>query len=733
MNGGPMSATSGGGAREPGFVYLNRDNAWLGFRWRNLDLDDGRLRLAGLPSLAGSGPGTVAGLPAPDGPAGVDVAPDGTIFFTDQDGHTVARVDGCDGTHRPVACLGGEGEEPTRFRDPAGLLVHPGGLLLVADAGNHRVQVFDLATLQLLAVWGAGPTEPPAPSQQPGRFDTPCALAADPSGHVYVVDRGNRRVQRFTPAGQVDAGFWATLAGEASLDDPVDATVVDDPDGPLVCILDRGRTALLTADTAGHRLDEHALDVTGDPFGLAVTGRAVYTGDNEPDRGRVLRLRRDGSLVGAAHGYAGPVAALALDSRGGLLVHPGGSGPPVRLALGAWFVRQGIVWGGPFGGFTNRAKAWHRLAATVALPTGAHAQFFVHTTDDPAASPPVDEAGPDHFPAPAWSPGPPDLAEHLIHAPEATLAWIGVRLGGEGATTPAVEQVRLDFDNSTYLDHLPAIYREDTTADAFLPRFLALAESVFGEVEDEIHGLGRLLDPAAAPAPFLAQLARWLALRPSAAWDEAELRTAVAAAYAEAAARGTAAGLRAALRRFVGVDALIEEPVVQTAWWALAAGEGRPEAERESSVLGVTTVLAAAEPQGAVLGSTTTVNRSQLIGGDEYGAPLFEGVAHRFTVRLYQGGAYSEERRRAVEALLELEKPAHTEYLVCRVEPRLAIGMQSRVGVDAIVGGEPPPASLDEYALVGERLVLGGQPPGRVGAAGGVGVTTRLGRAGVRD
>jgi phage tail-like protein len=704
-----MSATLGGGAGGPGFVYLNRDDAWRGFRWRDLDLDGGRLRLSGLPSLIGPLPHAIAGLPTPTGPAGVDVAPDGTVLYTNLDDATVMRIGRCDGRHQPVACLGGEGEEPTRLRDPGGLLVHPDGRLLVADTGNHRVQVFDLASFQLLAVWG---DEPPSPSPDPGRFSRPSALAADASGHVYVVDRGNRRVQRFTATGRLDAAFWTTLDGEADLDDPVDVAVLDRPGGPLVCILDRGRTALLVADAAGHLLDDRPLEVAGEAFGLAVTGAAIFVGDNQPTGGRVVRLRPDGSLVGPARGYAGPVAALVLDGRGGLLVHPGSSGPPVRLTLDGAFVRQGIAWGGPFGGFTNLTKAWHRLATTMELPTDAHAQFFLHTTDDPAARPPVDQTGPDHFPAPAWWPGPPDLAQHLVHVPDTTLAWVGVRLSGEGTASPAVEQVWLEFDNSTYLNHLPAIYHEDAASDAFLPRYLALVESVFGEVEDETRGLGRLLDPAAAPAPFLAQLARWLALPVSGDWEEADLRAAIAAAYAEAAATGTARGLR-------------EEPVAQTAWWALADEDG-PEAERETSLLGVTTVLAGAEPQGAVVGSTATVDRSHLIEGADYGAPLFEGVAYRFTVRLYQGAGYSEERRRAVEALLERDKPAHTEHLVCRVEPRLTVGMQSRVGVDAIVGGEPLPAGLDGDALLGQRLVLAGRPAGRIGEQGRIGVTTVL-------
>ena len=41
--------------------------------------------------------------------------------------------------------------------------------------------------------------------------------------------------------------------------------------------------------------------------------------------------------------------------------------------------------------------------------------------------------------------------------------------------------------------------------------------------------------------------------------------------------------------------------------------------------------------------------------------------------------------RRAVAA----EKPAHTEFDLCLVEPRLRVGLQSTVGVDTILGALP--------------------------------------------
>jgi phage tail-like protein len=706
-----------------GLVHVNRDDVWRGLHRRGLEVVDGRLRLADLPA------GTVSGFPQlgadPDTPSGLAVDADGNVYVTDPATRGVVRLD-CDAQWRPVPCLGGAGADPTQLRDPGGLVVHPGrAALVVADTGNHRLQLLDLDTHQLLDVWGD-----PGPGSQPGRFDTPVDVDVDSSGDVYVVDRGNRRVQRFTGGGEVVAGFAARLRSEAELVDPVGVAVVADRDDPVICILDRGRRALVVADPTGHVLADYALDVPADPLGLAVTRHAVYVGAG----GAVLRLRRDGTLVGTAAGYAGPVAALALDCRGGLLVHSGGSGPPTRLVLGAAFVRRGIAWGGPFGGFMPVEKDWQRVVAALAtLPAGAHAQLFVHTADSPAHEPTVDEDAADPFPAPQWTPGAPDLAEFLVARPARRFAWIGVLLTGDGTGTAEVEQIRLEFDRPGYLSYLPAVYHDDDRPDAFLPRYVALAESLFGEVEDKTAGLSRLLDTAAAPEPFLAELARWLAVDVVARWDTTALRDAVAHAYEESALRGTVAGLRQALRRSTGVDVWIDEPITAAGWWALAAGEESPDVERETSVLGVTTRLAAAEPQGGVLGSTATVDRSQLIENDEYGMPLFDDGAHRFTVRVYQGANYGPERLAAVEAVLDRERPAHTEYQVCRVDPGFPIGVGNRLGIDTVVRGELPPTPLGAQAVLGDGFVLGGAPPGRIGQPGGIGVSTRLGSASVRD
>jgi hypothetical protein len=75
--------------------------------------------------------------------------------------------------------------------------------------------------------------------------------------------------------------------------------------------------------------------------------------------------------------------------------------------------------------------------------------------------------------------------------------------------------------------------------------------------------------------------------------------------------------------------------------------------------------------------------------------------------------------------VIEREKPAHTTYQLCLVEPGLRVGTQALVGVDTLLGGGPAPVTrLGEPPPRG--LVLGGEPPGRLGG-GRVGRTTRLG------
>jgi hypothetical protein len=116
-----------------------------------------------------------------------------------------------------------------------------------------------------------------------------------------------------------------------------------------------------------------------------------------------------------------------------------------------------------------------------------------------------------------------------------------------------------------------------------------------------------------------------------------------------------------------------------------------------------------------------------LLTNADFGLPLFEDVAHQFSVQVYRGQLQCAQTLPQVHAVIEREKPAHTMYHLCIVEPRMRVGFQARVGIDTVVAGAPTPSKLDDQMVLGTDVALGGQPGGRIGERSHVGMTTRVG------
>jgi len=75
---------------------------------------------------------------------GLAIAPNGrTLFFADSRMHRIVEVDGYTGGAL-VGSWGRHGVAPGELDHPRGLTIH-GSELIVADRGNHRLQVFDVS------------------------------------------------------------------------------------------------------------------------------------------------------------------------------------------------------------------------------------------------------------------------------------------------------------------------------------------------------------------------------------------------------------------------------------------------------------------------------------------------------------------------------------------------------------------------------------------------------------
>jgi len=138
------------------------------------------------------------------GPRSIAVDWDGNVWVIDT-GTDRIRKFSADG--KPLASAGGQGGGPGEFREPVGIAIDAKARqILVADAGNARIQRFD-AELGSVAQYAVKEWEDLAPTNKPD-------LAVLPDGRLLVSDPAHGRVMLVATDGQVVAAL-DRVGGEA--------------------------------------------------------------------------------------------------------------------------------------------------------------------------------------------------------------------------------------------------------------------------------------------------------------------------------------------------------------------------------------------------------------------------------------------------------------------------------------------------------------------------------------
>lgn len=140
-------------------------------------------------------------------PHGIWIAPDDTLYLTDDKGHSVRHFSPGGKEIRAIGPVGipsdagAEGFDHRTICRPAGpynlptnAVTSAAGDIFVADGyGNARIHHFS-ADAELITSWGSLGSEP-------GQFIVPHGIGIDSSGHLYVADRENSRIQIFRQDG----------------------------------------------------------------------------------------------------------------------------------------------------------------------------------------------------------------------------------------------------------------------------------------------------------------------------------------------------------------------------------------------------------------------------------------------------------------------------------------------------------------------------------------------------
>jgi phage tail-like protein len=478
-----------------------------------------------------------------------------------------------------------------------------------------------------------------------------------------------------------------------------------------IFVADRGARQVLVFDRGFRYQRSFALPLPAGTGAVAPFAIAV-----EPDGTLLLADTRWPRLLHAnADGSSLPEVAL------------GGTDNPrfAGLRLAQRFSPEGEAIIGPLDG-QDHDIAWHEIIVEADLPEGTalSLQTYASNTASPAATPPWAPDAP--VPIPQAAEGDRmaggqcgEFRRLVLPAPSAGQAtdrgrylWLRLRFFGRkqresdevASATPALRSLRALGPRLSYLSYLPAIYsRRDPAADApgalFLERYLTLFERVLTGIEESYEEVSRLLNLDATTPEWLSWLASWLGLALDPSWPLDRRRQLLGNALALYRLRGTPEGLSRYVEIYSG-----SRPELM---------EGFRTRARPAGVLG----------QSWVLGCVPVGDGSACLPGAR------SGGAHRFRLYAYvDDGCAKEKVEAAVRAIVDANKPAHTDYDLCIVRPDARVGLQSTVGLDLVVGGSPPEPSIlgegrtrtgaEPRPVLGKNLFLGGDAPALHTAAG---------------
>jgi len=161
-------------------------------------------------------------------PEGIAVSPEGYIFVAD---YTTGYIKKFDENYKYLKIFSSYGESPGENIKSEFMDIY-NGLLYMAEAGNHRVNVFDMEGNFKFLFGGKG--------TEPGKMDNPEAAKVNSEGNVYVTDLKNDRIQVFSKDGKFIMTWGKTGTGEGEFKAP-SGLAIDKDDNLYVCEIGNNR------------------------------------------------------------------------------------------------------------------------------------------------------------------------------------------------------------------------------------------------------------------------------------------------------------------------------------------------------------------------------------------------------------------------------------------------------------------------------------------------------------
>ena len=279
-------------------------------------------------------------------------------------------------------------------------------------------------------------------------------------------------------------------------------------------------------------------------------------------------------------------------------------------------------------------------------------------------------------------------------------------LSGTETRSPVVRKITVFFPRVSYLDYLPAIYREDTLSKGLLERFLAIFESVFFDIDLKIEHIDRYFDAYGTPPEFLSWLGSWLAFVVEEDWPEDKKRLFISKAVSLYKKRGTREGLEESIELLTGKKPFIVEIFKGKSHCKDVTAEDCNEKNVQEHMIFF-------PPKEAVVNvchDEKTLNRFDKDGAIEdvyqgkhlidilYGTEMFG-----FCV-IFEDSDIDPITISRVKRIIEEQKPAHTCYGLKVLQPWFYLDMHTYLGVNTKL--TEPEFLLGFTSVIGRDTVL---------------------------
>ncbi len=238
--------------------------------------------------------------------------------------------------------------------------------------------------------------------------------------------------------------------------------------------------------------------------------------------------------------------------------------------------------------------------------------------------------------------------------------------------SPLIKKITVYSNHSSYLKYLPAIYQENDQSKRFLEKFLAIFQNLYQKTDSEIQSFTKYIDSNATPNEYLPWLSSWISLNLGKDWTPEKLRFFLKRAPEIYKKRGTKEGLVEIISIYLLGDKQMEGTKVE------GGGERKYKFYKNSNLFFITesnpTVFYnnKRKTKQSSSGTFMTTNYNKKV--NPY---AFYVILNPFLI--------SKEKAAGVKHIIENEKPAHTDGIVCFMPKMFALGNGAMLGMNTIL------------------------------------------------